>query len=52
MHWTILIFVGIAAFVLIRYLVIQNQKDKKELVKKLNNDYHKTKDEEGESVIQ
>lgn len=52
MNWTILIFVGIAAITLISYLVIQNQKDKKELEKKFNQDYHKTKDEEGESIIE
>lgn len=43
---------GIAAIALISYQVIQNQKDKKELEKKLNQDYHKTKDKEGESTIQ
>lgn len=51
MNWTISIFVGMAAIALISFLVIRNQKDKKELEKKLNEDYHKTKDEEGESEI-
>jgi hypothetical protein len=51
MNWTIVIFVGIAAITLISFLVKRNQKDKKEFVKKLNDDYLKTKDEEGESEI-
>jgi hypothetical protein len=42
---------GIEAIVLISFLVIRNQKDKKELVKHLNEDYYKTKDEVGESEI-
>lgn len=40
------IIIGIAALALIVLLVIRNQKDKKDLVNKLNNDYRKTKEEE------
>jgi hypothetical protein len=47
----IVFFLGIEAIVLISFLVIRNQKDKKELVKHLNEDYYKTKDEVGESEI-
>ena len=52
MNWTVLIFVGIAAIALIVFLVIRNLKDKNELEKKLNEDYRKSKDEEGESTVE
>ena len=52
MNWTILIFAGIAAIALIVFLVIRNLKDKNDLEKKLNEDYRKSKDEEGESTVE
>ena len=52
MNWTILFFAGIAAIALILFLVIRNLKDKNDLEKKLNKDYRKSKDEEGESTIE
>jgi len=51
MNWTILIFFGIAVIALIVFLVVRNQKDEKIFEDQLNNDYHKTKDEEGDVEI-
>jgi hypothetical protein len=52
MNWPVLIVVGIAAIILIMYLIIRNQKDKNELVDQLKNDYPKSKDEEGDVDIE
>ncbi len=51
MNWPLLIIFGIAAIALIVFLVIRNQKDEKEFETQLKNDYHKTKDEEGDVEI-
>lgn len=51
MNWPLLIIFGIAAIALIVFLVIRNQKDEKEFESQLKNDYHKTKDEEGDVEI-
>ncbi len=51
MNWPVLILFGIAALALIVFLVIRNQKDEKKVEDELNNDYHKTKDEEGDAEI-
>ena len=51
MNIPVLILVGIILVVLIIFLVIKNQKDKKLLEEKLNNDFHKSKDEEGDTEI-
>lgn len=51
MNWTILIIFGILAVALIIFLVVRNQKDEKGFEEQLNNDYHKTKDEEGDVEI-
>ncbi len=48
MNLAILIPFGILVIVLIVFLVIRNQKDKNNLENKLNNDFHKSKDEEGD----
>ncbi|TWI81319.1 LPXTG-motif cell wall-anchored protein [Lacibacter cauensis] len=48
MNWPVLIIVGIALLLLIVFLVRRNQKDEQEFEQQLNNDYHKTKDEEGD----
>lgn len=47
MNWMTILF-GLLALALIIYLVIRNQKDRKEFEKILNTDYKKTKDEEDE----
>ena len=51
MNWPLIIIFGIAAIVLIVFLVVRNQKDEREFENKLINDYRKTKDEEGEIEI-
>ena len=51
MNWPLLIIFGIAAIALIVFLVIRNQKDEKNFESQLKNDYHKTKDEEGDVEI-
>jgi uncharacterized protein YoxC len=51
MNWIALILFGIAAIALIIFLVIRNRKDEKVLEEQLNNDYHKTKEEEGDVEI-
>lgn len=48
MNWIVLIIVGVALIVLIIFLVWRNTKDEKEFEQQQNNDYHKTKDEEGD----
>jgi len=51
MNWAILIPFGIAAIALIAFLVWRNLKDEKQFENKLKNDYHKSKDEEGDAEI-
>ena len=48
MNWYILIPVGIALIALIIFLVIRNQKDEKEFEQQIDNDFHKSKDEEND----
>ncbi len=48
MNWAIIILVGISAIALIVFLIRRNQKDEKQLENKLNNDYPKPRDEEGD----
>jgi len=48
MNLTVLIPFGIFVIALIVFLVVRNQKDKDKLEDKLNNDYHKPKEEEGD----
>ncbi len=49
MNWPVLIIFGIIVIALIIFLVVRNQQDKKKLEEKLNNDFHKSKDEEGDA---
>ena len=51
MNLPVLIFVGIAAVLFIAFLVIRNQKDKKEVIDQIKSDYPKSKDEEGEADV-
>ncbi len=48
MNRIVIIIVGILVTGLVVLIIIRNQKDKKELENKLNNDYPKKKDEEGD----
>jgi hypothetical protein len=45
MNLPVLIFVGITAVLFIVLLIIRNQKDKKEVVDQIKEDYPKSKDE-------
>ena len=51
-NWTVLILFGIAVIGLIVFLVSRNQKDEKKFEQQMNDDYHKTKDEEGDTDIE
>ena len=51
MNLPVLIFVGIAALLFIVFLVVRNQKDKKEVIDQIKNDYPKSKDEEGDADV-
>jgi hypothetical protein len=48
MNWLILIPVFIAVAALIIFTIKKNQKDEKEFENQLNNDFPKSKDEEGD----
>ena len=48
MNLAVLILFGIGAIALIVFLVVRNQKDRTKLEDQLNNDFHKSKDEEGD----
>lgn len=48
MNLIVLIPFGLFVIALIIFLVVRNQKDKSQLEDKLNNDYHKSKDAEGD----
>ncbi len=52
MNWLLIIPFGIAVIALIVFLVRRNIKDEKEFEEQLKNDYHKTKDEEGDADIE
>ncbi len=52
MNWILIIIVCVIALALLVFINIRNQKDKKELTDKLNNDYRKSKDEEGDTLTE
>jgi FtsZ-interacting cell division protein ZipA len=52
MNWTVIVIVGIAIIALIVFLIWRNAKDEKEFEQQQNNNYHKTKDEEGDIDIE
>ena len=51
MNLPVIIFVGIAAVLFIVLLIIRNQKDKKEVIDQMQNDFPKSKDEEGDADV-
>jgi hypothetical protein len=51
MNVPFLIFFGIAVVALIVFLVRRNNKDEEVFEDQMNNDYHKSKDEEGDAEI-
>ncbi len=52
MNWIAFTILSIVLIGLVVFTIIRNQKDKKEFVHKLNNDYPKKKDEEGDIEIE
>ncbi len=48
MNWKILIIVGTLVFILVIFIIIRNQKDKKDLELTLNNDFPKLIDKKGD----
>jgi len=51
MNVPVLIAVGIMALLFIIYLIIRNQKDKKEVIDQIKQDYPKSKNEEGDADV-
>jgi len=51
MNLPFLIIFGIAVIVLIIFLVKRNSKDEKVFEDQMNNDYHKSKEEKGDTEI-
>ena len=51
MNVPVLIFVGITALLFLILLIIRNQKDKKEVIDQMKQDYPKSKDEEGNADV-
>ena len=51
-NWTVLIITGVVLAVLLLFLVNRNLRDKKMLERKLNEDFKKSKDEEGDIEIE
>jgi FtsZ-interacting cell division protein ZipA len=51
MNWTVLIIFGVIALSLLIFLIVRNQKDEKIFEEEANQDYHKSKDEEGDAEI-
>ncbi len=52
MNWYVIIIVGIVVIGLVVFTIIRNQKDKNDFVQKVNNDYPKKKEEEGDVEIE
>jgi low affinity Fe/Cu permease len=52
MNIPVLLSVAIILVALVIFLVLQNLKDKKQLEEKLNNDFHKSKEDEGDIDIE
>lgn len=51
MNQPVLIFVGIAAALFIVLLILQNRKDKKQVIDQIKEDYPKSKDTEGSADV-
>lgn len=52
MNWPVIIIVAVVMVALVIFLIRRNTKDEKEYETQLKNDYHKTKDEEGDTEIE
>lgn len=51
MNWPVIIGVGLLLLALVVFLVRRNRKDEEEFEHQVNEDYHKSKDEEGDVQI-
>ena len=51
MSTSVIIIFGALALILLVFLIIRNQKDKKEVIEQMKNDYTKSKDEEGDADV-
>jgi hypothetical protein len=51
MSTSVIIIVGVLALIFLVFLIIRNQKDKKEVIEQMKNDYPKSKDEEGDADV-
>ena len=51
MDWSLIIIVGIAALALVIFLFVRNLKDEKKFEKQIENDYQKSRSEEGDIEI-
>jgi len=51
MSTSVIIIFGALALILLVFLIIRNQKDKKEVIGQMKNDYPKSKDEEGDADV-
>jgi len=51
MSKSVIIIIGVLALIFIIILIIRNQKDKKEVVDQIKQDYPKSKDEEGDADV-
>lgn len=49
MNWPVLIITGIILVALVLFLIRRNMKDEEKLEEQLKNDYHKPKDDEGDT---
>lgn len=47
-NWPLIIAAGIGLLALLIFLIIRNQKDEKSFEEQLNEDYKKSKDQEGD----
>lgn len=51
MNWPIIIGVGVLLIALVVFLVKRNVKDEKDFEHQVNEDFHKSKEEEGDASI-
>ena len=51
MSTSVIIIIGALALIFLIFLIIRNQKDKKEVVEQMKDDYPKSKDEEGDADV-
>lgn len=52
MNWTVIVIAGVVVIAFMVFTTIRNQKDRRELEQKLNNNYPKEKGEAGDIEIE